>query len=129
MPASEIFFIVVVIGLLGGLFVALRAPTRFVADARTRADKMAVASVGAIIASGVLGLARQPALGVGTAAVAAGSAALGLYLTRCADSGDDGGEPRHPDSPDPGDDGDAGGPEWDSFDRERAGWERPVGVR
>jgi hypothetical protein len=123
MPASEIGFIVIVVALVSGLVVALRAPTRPLADARNRARRMSATAVGAILASVAMGSIGQPGLGLGAAAVGAGAAAIGVWLSRCAGGEDDGPGPPDPEPPDPNDEG--RNPEWDLFDRERSGWDRP----
>jgi hypothetical protein len=106
-------------GLVGAIVLAARAPTRPVRDARRHAERLSIAAASVLLAALALAFADQPEAGMFASGIGAMAAALGLWLGRCAGGEDDGGEHREPAEP-------HGGFDWDSFDRERAGWERPL---
>lgn len=121
MEVLDASFFAIAGGLVGAIVLAARAPTRPVRDARRHAERLSIAAASVLLAALALAFANEPVAGMFASGVGAMAAALGLWLGRCAGGEDDGGEGREPEPPEP-----HGGFDWDSFDRERAAWERPL---
>jgi hypothetical protein len=135
MALIDLLFLMVASLLLGVAVAAALAPAPEYPDCRRKAGRAGVFSCIGVTMALVLAAVGLPGMGMFAAAGGAAAAAVGAWLARGGrDDGEGGSEvDTDPPSPSPGTDRPepTSGPglDWDGFDRERAGWDRPlVGV-